>query len=132
MDIRGFSPGIKKTSLVRAIAEQMGEEIKEITMPAAINHCSTVYVEVDEEELADTLLLEDLKLKVYIGENDTFAFVTMFEDKQLREAAMTMWEDGCWDFSARRGLYEVELDIESGFEEEGIALHFKKFTKIKE
>ncbi len=78
---------------------------------------------------------EELKLKVYIGEENTFAFVTMFKDETLKEAAEVVWSDGCLDFDNMRGLYEVTFKVESGFEapdEGAIALEFDEFTKIEE
>lgn len=94
---------------------------------------SSYLIGVDEEELAEAMLLEELELIIYIGSNDTFAYVTMFEDEQLRDAAMLVWEDGCLDFGDKRGLYKAKFEIETGFEGEpyhAFALYFSEFNRI--
>jgi len=77
--------------------------------------------------------LKKLKLQIYIGAHDTFAFVDMFNDTQLKEAAEQLWDDGCIDFKGRRGFYWATFDVESGFEsphEDEIALIFNEFEAV--
>lgn len=79
-------------------------------------------------------MTEELKLNIFIGSNNTFAYLNMFDDEQLREAAMLLWEDGCLDFGDKRGFYEVSFGVESGFEapcsDYDFALFFNEFKKV--
>jgi len=74
------------------------------------------------------------KIKILIGEDDTFTYLEKFDDEILNEALQVLWDDGCLDFFGMKGFYYVDFKIESGFEEphgNDIALEFDTFTKVE-